>query len=132
MGGIYLGDLAQKSHRYCSRPALMEGGKRRFRMVVCSVLTGRTLQMEAHLAEPHSMHDLQSLRACSPGDLEKRIKFANGQQSFMLEVPVEQHDLLFVKGLGGCCCPGHSVVNSEYVSFHPYQCLPRYEVVYEI
>jgi len=43
----------------------------------------------------------------------------------------EKSDLIFVKGLGGSCRPGFSVVNSEYIAFHPYQCLPRYEIEYE-
>lgn len=133
--GVYLADLAQKSHRYCSRPVATGEGRRRYRMVLCSVLSGRTLQLEAHLAEPQSMHDLQSLRACYPGDLERRVRFAGDRgagAAWPPEAPVEQHDLLFVKGLGARCCHGLSVVNSEYVSFHPYQCLPRYEIVYEV
>uniref|UniRef100_A0A7S2INF5 Poly [ADP-ribose] polymerase n=1 Tax=Zooxanthella nutricula TaxID=1333877 RepID=A0A7S2INF5_9DINO len=36
--GIYLADLSQKSHRYCSQPEDLGGGRRRFRMVLCSVL----------------------------------------------------------------------------------------------
>jgi len=44
----------------------------------------------------------------------------------------EKSDLIFVKGLGGSVRPGFSVVNSEYIAFHPYQCLPRYEIEYEL
>lgn len=136
--GIYLADLAQKSHRYVSRPQLV-GTRRRYRMVICSVLTGRTLQLEAHLAQPDSMHDIQSLRACWPGDLKAKVKPVDDTTKAIRRcctggdtAPVEQHDLLFVKGLAHRCCPGSSVFNSEYISFHPYQCLPRYEIVYEI
>merc|ERR1719203_2434352 len=35
----------------------------------------------------------------------------------------EKSDLLFVKGLGSAVRPGWSVVNSEYIAFHPHQCL---------
>lgn len=45
---------------------------------------------------------------------------------------MDQKDILFVKGLGGCCRPGLSVFNSEYISFHPYQCLPLYEIAYRM
>lgn len=136
--GIYLADLAPKSHRYVSQPELV-GNRRRYRMVVCSVLTGRTLQLEAHLARPDSLHDVQSLRACWPGELKAKVAPVDSSTKAIQRCctgasspPVEQHDLLFVKGLGHRCCPGSSVFNSEYISFHPYQCLPRYEIVYEI
>jgi hypothetical protein len=130
--GIYLGDVSQKSHRYCSRPTTSPEGKRRFRMVVCSVLAGQTLQLEAHLAKGDSMHDMQSLRACYPGDLESMVQHAGKAASWPPKDAVERHDLLFVKGLGCSSRPGSSVFNSEYISFHPYQCLPRYEIVYDI
>merc|ERR1712046_413493 len=48
-----------------------------------------------------------------------------------LEV-AEKSDLLFVKGLGSSVRPGFSVVNSEYIAFHPHQCLPKYEIEYEL
>jgi len=48
------------------------------------------------------------------------------------EGSAEKSDLLFVKGLGDKCRPGYSVVNSEYIAFHPHQCLPKYEIEYEI
>merc|ERR1712125_103367 len=48
-----------------------------------------------------------------------------------LEV-AEKSDLLFVKGLGSAVRPGFSVVNSEYIAFHPHQCLPKYEIEYEL
>merc|ERR1719183_1377680 len=44
----------------------------------------------------------------------------------------EKSDLLFVKGLGCAVRPGFSVVNSEYIAFHPHQCLPKYEIEYEL
>jgi len=137
--GIYLADLAQKSHRYVSQPE-HAGDRRRYRMVVCSVLSGRTLQLEAHLAQGDSLHDMQSLRACWPGELRAKVTPVDSATKAIQRCrgaggsapPVEQHDLLFVKGLGHRCHPGSSVFNSEYISFHPYQCLPRYEIVYEI
>merc|ERR1712050_510435 len=44
----------------------------------------------------------------------------------------EKSDLIFVKGLGSAVKPGFSVVNSEYIAFHPHQCLPMYEIEYEM
>jgi len=48
------------------------------------------------------------------------------------ETAAEKSDLMYVKGLGSRTRVGFSVVNSEYVAFHPYQCLPIYEIEYEI
>jgi len=44
----------------------------------------------------------------------------------------EKSDLMFVQGLGSLCRQGYSVVNSEYIAFHPHQCLPKYEITYEM
>lgn len=44
----------------------------------------------------------------------------------------EKSDLLFVKGLGSRTRVGYSVVNSEYIAFHPHQCLPLYEIEYRL
>lgn len=48
------------------------------------------------------------------------------------ETAPEKSDLLYVKGLGSHTKVGYSVVNSEYIAFHPYQCLPMYEIEYEL
>merc|ERR1712039_786599 len=128
--GIYLADLAQKSNRYVSQPS----GKR-YRMVLCSVLMGRTVMVDGHLRQAAAMHDVPTLRKLWKGDLDAMCQPCDTTKaSFLPEgaPPVEQHDLLFVKGLGSKCKPGFSVVNSEYLSFHPYQCLPRYEIIYEM
>eukprot|EP00931_Biecheleriopsis_adriatica_P033445 TRINITY_DN19409_c0_g3_i1.p1 TRINITY_DN19409_c0_g3~~TRINITY_DN19409_c0_g3_i1.p1 ORF type:complete len:1373 (-),score=316.79 TRINITY_DN19409_c0_g3_i1:99-4079(-) len=145
--GIYLADLAAKSHRYCSEPApaASTGKRSRFRMIACSVAVGKTLEVEGHLKEGSAMHDVFSLRGLWTGDLEALVKplDATGYGKNKTKppaavkgcedgTPIEQHDLLFVKGLGSSSRPGVSVHNSEYISFHPYQCLPRYEIVYEI
>jgi hypothetical protein len=44
----------------------------------------------------------------------------------------EKSDLMFVKGLGSRTRVGYSVVNSEYIAFHPHQCLPLYEIEYQL
>lgn len=47
-------------------------------------------------------------------------------------VAPEKSDLMFVKGLGSRTRVGYSVVNSEYIAFHPHQCLPLYEIEYQL
>merc|ERR1712061_627006 len=121
--GVFLGDISQKSHRYVSGVSIDGDHK----MVLCSVLLGDALQVEGHLRSGTAMHDVHSLRVMRPGDLSEMVEGArhsgNGR-------PVDQKDILFVKGLGSCRRPGFSVFNSEYISFHPYQCLPLYEIAY--
>merc|ERR1712087_836117 len=123
--GIYLGDLAQKSHRYVS--GVPAGGMHK--MVLCSVLLGDALQVEGHLRQGDAMHDVFSLRALRAGDLPRMVESVANSVD---RRPVDQKDILFIKGLGSCCRPGSSVVNSEYISFHPYQCLPLYEITYTV
>lgn len=186
--GIYLADLAQKSHRYVSQPRTGKGGRQTYRMVVCSVL-GKSFQVEGHLKSASAMHDVVNVRSLTDdmmndmveqcqacyswngstgvgasiqginGDIWGRVVADLGHcwslhtgriakketQGYKwdwaaatdevacdnLEV-AEKSDLLFVKGLGSSVRPGFSVVNSEYIAFHPHQCLPKYEIEYEL
>jgi len=128
--GIYLADLSQKSHRYCSMPQQLRGGRRRFRMVICSVL-GRSLEVAGHLTEKAAMHDVVNVRALG----ETLKEMIEPQKGAMLPTrhDVEGADILAVKGLGPYAArPGFSVINSEYIAYHPYQCLPKYEITYEV
>jgi len=181
--GIYLADMAQKSHRYVSQPKTVSG-RQRYRMVVCSVL-GKSFQVEGHLREPASMHDVVNVRSLTDEIMDEMIEPCRACKSQWgvgasiqgldggvwgrvvgdmghcwrlhtgriakketegykwnwaaaaevaadnLEV-AEKSDLLFVKGLGSAVRPGYSVVNSEYIAFHPHQCLPKYEIEYEL
>jgi len=126
--GIYLADIAQKSHRYCSQPEVLPKGRRRFRMVLCSVL-GRALELAGHLREKDAMHDVCNVRAC--GD-ELREMIEPHRCAVPSKRDVEGADMLMIKGLGCECRPGFSVVNSEYIAYHPYQCLPKYQITYEV
>lgn len=126
--GIYLADISQKSHRYCSQPELLPSGRRRFRMVLCSVL-GRALEVEGHLRQRDAMHDVCNVRALGE-DLKEMIE-PHGC-SVPSKHAVEGADILAIKGLGCACRPGFSVVNSEYIAYHPYQCLPKYQITYEV
>jgi len=120
--GVYCADMAAKSHRYVSAP-----GKVGNRMVVCSVLSGHTLQVSGHLRRPDAMHDLDSLRSLWDGDLAEMVEFEGAAAA---TDRVEQQDLLLMEGLKGKARPGHSVINSEYIAFNTHQVMPRYEITY--
>lgn len=126
--GIYLADISQKSHRYCSQPEVLPNGRWRYRMVLCSVL-GRPLEVAGYLRVKDVMHDVPNVRALG-SELVEMIEphgcSVPGKQD------VEQADILAIKGLGCDCRPGYSVVNSEYIAYHPYQCLPKYQITYEV
>merc|ERR1712060_653896 len=59
--GIYLADMAQKSHRYVSQPRSGRSGSRKHRIAVCSVL-GKAFQIEGHLRDRECMHDVVNVR----------------------------------------------------------------------
>jgi len=133
--GIYLADIAQKSHRYISQASVSDSGKARYRMILCSVLMGRTLMIDGHLRKGDCMHDVPAVRRIWKGELERMVEPIDAKHGVLPKgsPAAEEHDyLIFVKGLGSRCRSGFSVVNSEYISFHPYQCLPRYEIEYEL
>lgn len=126
--GIYLADAAKKSHRYVSQPTLVEGGRKQYRILVCSVL-GRALEVQGHLRDRAAMHDVPNVRHLADS-LSEMVEPCRGCR---LDASLaEQSDLLFAKGLGGEKRAGYSVENNEFVAFHPYQCLPKYEITYEI
>merc|ERR1712228_700096 len=76
--GIYLADIAQKSHRYCSQPQLVVG-KRRYRMIVCAVL-GKAFKLEGHLQCKDAMHDVVNVRALQKEELEEMIEPCNANK----------------------------------------------------
>mmetsp|Transcript_66892 Transcript_66892/g.116387 ORF Transcript_66892/g.116387 Transcript_66892/m.116387 type:complete len:1268 (+) Transcript_66892:60-3863(+) len=183
--GIYLADMAQKSHRYVSQPKTGRSGRPTYRMIVCSVL-GKSFQFEGHLKDGQCMHDVVNVRALDEEELDRfcepctvaKMNFGIGASiagmdsslwgrvvkdcSFWWQLhngrraakhdeglmwkwcateecsaenregSAEKSDLIFIKGLGDRCRPGYSVFNSEYIAFHPHQCLPKYEIEYEI
>merc|ERR1712048_114909 len=179
--GIYLADMAEKSHRYTQRAQ----GKRTYRMVVCSVL-GKAFQIEGYLKGNQIMHDVVDVRDLNEDDLDEMIEpcrackatsgvgayiesldgerwgrvvaeemycwklhtgriarkenedykwrwsMDGGETMDTLEMSAEKSDLIYVKGLGDAYRYNYSVINSEYIAFHPHQCLPLYEIEYEI
>jgi len=132
--GIYLADMAQKSHRYVSQPRMV-GGRRQYRMIICSVL-GRAFKVEGHLKCADAMHDVVQVRALCAEDIDTMIEPCAGPKKSSadsaIDLSAEKSDMIFVQGLESRVRPGFSVVNSEYIAFHPHQCLPKYEITYEI
>jgi len=91
------------------------------------------------------MHDVVNVRALHDDAVDEMIERCQpcfsaesgvgcpiqGMDADKLEV-ADKSDLLFIKGLGNQVRRGFSVENSEYIAFHPYQCLPKYEIKYEL
>merc|ERR1712139_36498 len=71
--GIYLGDIAQKSHRYVSQGQAVSGGRKRCRMIVCSVL-GKAFKVEGHLKCKDAMHDVANVRALGEDDVAAMVE----------------------------------------------------------
>merc|ERR1712060_366463 len=71
--GIYLADMAQKSHRYVSQPRIGRNGQPTYRMIVCSVL-GKAFQIEGHLRDRECMHDVVNARALCEDDIDQMIE----------------------------------------------------------
>jgi len=183
--GIYLGDMSQKSHRYCSQPKMSKRGRPTYKMIICSVL-GKSFQIEGHLKSGTCMHDVVNVRSLDEEELDNMIEPCSaGRASHGVGASIsgicgtiwgrvvaeertcwrlhtgriakkdsegvawdwceteeisadsrvgsaESSDLLFVKGLQDQYRMNFSVVNSEYIAFHPHQCLPKYEIEYEL
>merc|ERR1712154_626026 len=111
----------------------MGDGGRQFRMIVCSVL-GRAYTIEGHLKFAEAMHDVPTVRSLSQDELDGMIRpcQCTRNRDSAMATPAEKCDLMFVPGLGPHSRPGFSVINSEYIAYHPHQCLPKYEIVYEM
>jgi hypothetical protein len=130
--GIYLGDMSQKSNRYISQPVAG-----RYKMIVCSVL-GKSYEIDGFLKGDRIMHDVHHVSSLTDEDMDGMVEVCkpctSGDGSFTsgLKTAPEKSDLMFVKGLGPRTRTGFSVVNSEYIAFHPHQCLPLYEIEYQL
>merc|ERR1712224_26021 len=69
--GIYLADMAQKSHRYISQPKRV-GGASRYRMIVCSVV-GKSYEVDGYMTEGTIFHDVTDVRSLTQEDMETMI-----------------------------------------------------------
>merc|ERR1719242_3004999 len=70
--GIYLADLAQKSHRYIFQPKT-SGGRQTYRMIICSVL-GKSFEIEGYLKGDRVMHDVYDVRHLTEEDVDDMIE----------------------------------------------------------
>lgn len=114
--GVYLADVAAKSHQYVRKPA----GKQ-YSMLWCRVCLGNPYLVEGNLLSQSALHD-----RCWCQDPSE------GLESLAEEWSVTKgHDAYYVKGLSGRRQKhGFGVFNNEYVVFQPYQILPLYRVDY--
>merc|ERR1712203_427293 len=69
--GIYLADMAQKSHRYVSQPDT-SSGRKRYRIIICSVL-GKSFEIDGYLKTDRAMHDVHDVRALTEDDMDGMI-----------------------------------------------------------
>jgi len=134
--GIYLADLAQKSHRYVREPcagsaspsgvatplrtgAGVHAGQQVYSMLRCRVALGNPYLIEGNLLNGKAMHDYCWCQDPSDAlETSEDWSIARG------------HDAFFVRGLSGAQKAGLGVHNNEYIVFHPYQVLPLYLVEY--
>ena len=67
------------------------------------------------------MHDVVNHRAIQEEELGEMVEPCHVQGGSGPMHACEKSDLLFVQGLGHHCRPGFSVVNREYIAFHPHR-----------
>jgi len=136
--GVYLADLAQKSHRYVREPyklgdkdpigsvptpaaaGIGRAGQSVYTMVRCRVVLGNPYLIECNLMSPSAMHDVCWCQ--DPSDM-----LETGSEEWSM---ARGHDAYFVRGLTGKQKAGLGVYNNEYIVFQPYQILPLYCVDY--
>lgn len=135
--GIYLADMAQKSHRYVREPALESdplaaaspGGRhasdssrtrRVYSMLRCRVCLGNPYLIEGNLLKAEAMHNV-----CWSEDPSNMLESCAEEWSV-----AKGHDSFFIRGQAGSQKAGLGVHNNEYVVFQPYQILPLYRVDY--
>jgi hypothetical protein len=118
--GVYLADLAQKSHRFVREPEHDDEGRQVYRLLLCRVCLGSPYLIEGNLRQPDGMHS-----TCWCQDPRKHLETVAQDWNI-----AHGHDAYYVKGLSGAQQPGLGVHNSEYIVFHPFQVLPLYVVSY--
>lgn len=119
--GVYMADLAQKSHRYVREARCADGaGGAVYSMLRCRVCLGNPYLIEGNLLSPEAMHDV-----CWCQDPAEALESCSEEWSL-----AKGHDAFYVRGLAGAQKAGLGVYNSEYILFQPYQILPLYQVDY--
>ena len=102
--GAYFADKSVKSDRYVYDTNGAKDHKTGRKMLVCKLFPGKVKTIDTHLNKQDQHHD----------DI----------------LPPSGYDSVFAKGLGSNAKVGFSVINSEFIIFHPYQCLPLYLITY--
>jgi hypothetical protein len=115
--GVYLADIAQKSHQYVRKS---HGST--YSMLRCRVCLGNPYLIEGNLLTGPAMHDV-----CWCQDPCEFLESLAEDWSI-----AKGHDSYYVKGQGGSQKHGLGVHNNEYVVFQPYQILPLYRVDYTL
>jgi len=117
--GVYMADVAMKSHRYVRASRITPQGKIHS-MLRCRVALGSPYLIEGDLLTPDGMHDMCWCQ--DPGE---------ALESMAEEWDIAKgHDCYYVRGRAGREKAGRGVYNSEYIIFQPYQILPLYRVDY--
>jgi len=114
--GVYLADIAQKSHQYVRTSK----GSATYSMLRCRVLLGNPYLIEGNLLKSSAMHDLCWCQ--DPSDYLDKLA-----EDWSIS---KGHDSYYVKGQAGSQKHGLGVYNNEYIVFQPYQILPLYRVDY--
>jgi len=116
--GIYLADMAQKSHRYV-KPEIKDG-KEVYTLIRCTVCLGKPYHIKGNLKTGDDMHRV--VQCVDPtrylDHAAEEFKAAAG------------HDSYFVEGQKSKVTVGKAVWNSEYIVYNPWQVLPTYLVRY--
>lgn len=116
--GVYLADVAQKSHQYVRTSR----GTSTYSMLRCRVCLGNPYLIEGNLLSGSAMHDM-----CWCQDPSEFLESLAEDWSI-----AKGHDSYYVKGQAGSQKQGLGVYNNEYIVFQPYQILPLYRVDYTL
>lgn len=115
--GVYLADIALKSHGYVRKSS---GSV--YSMLRCRVCLGNPYLIEGNLLSGPAMHDV-----CWCQDPSEFLESLAEDWSI-----AKGHDSYYVKGQSGSQKHGLGVHNNEYIVFQPYQILPLYRVDYTV
>lgn len=118
--GVYLADVAAKSHQYVRMPKRDQAGRQVYSMLRCKVCLGNPYLVEGNLLQSAAMHD-----KCWCQDPSEALETLAEEWS-----TGKGHDAYYIKGQAGKQKHGLGVHNNEYVVFQPYQILPLYRVDY--
>jgi len=115
--GVYLADMACKSHQY-----VRKCNSDTYSMIRCKVCLGNPYMIDGNLLSAAAMHD-----TCWCNDPSEFLDKLAEDWSI-----AKGHDSYYVKGQAGSQKHGLGVHNDEYIVFQPYQILPLYRVDYAI